>query len=280
MEAIENSQGAHADQGAYAEAAASSETGRKHTSVDDGQAVGFALGFSRDSWGNDTSVISRRGTDTSKDSPPWGYSWGIATPVMGIILQPVPAALAAQLPMLGEDRGWLVGEILPESPLCGGDGLKLYDVIMAVDCEPIDTIRQFRRVLAMSLGLDPIPVEIIRGGKAKTIQFYFVAAQEETPRQTGHPAARQQSVSVSRADGEHSLALASVDGVNYQLEVSFRRADGKNATQRLAGTVDKILQEAESLPSPVYKLIRDTLAPERDAIEGTEFSGPRAAWVP
>ena len=246
----------------YDEAARSSETRRKHTSVDDGRAtavVGNMVqptdGFVRDSWGN-------------------------ARPVMGIIVQPVPAALAAQLPMLGEDRGWLVSEILAESPLGGGDGLKLYDVIVAVDCEPIETIRQFRRVLAMSLGLDPIPVEIIRGGKAKAVELHYFAEPESAPHENARPAAANQSVSISFADRDLSLALASSDGVNYQLEVTYRDANGQSVKQRLAGTSAHILKQTGSLPVPVQQVIRRTLAPTPEA-EGTqEPSTPKDAVPP
>lgn len=207
-------------------------------------------------------------------------SWGQATPVMGIIVQPVPAALAAHLPVLGDDRGWMVSDILPESPLCGVDGLKRYDVIVAIDGQPIDTIRQFRRVLAMSLGLDPTPVEIIRAGKAKTIELNYFPRPENAPLRDTRPATGNQSVSISFADRDLSLALASIDGVNYQLEVTYHDAHGQSVKQRLEGTSAHILKQAGSLPVAVEQAIRRTLAHTHKA-EGThEPIAPKDAVSP
>jgi membrane-associated protease RseP (regulator of RpoE activity) len=199
---------------------------------------------------------------------------------MGIIVQPVPAALAAHLPALGEDQGWLVSDILPESLLGVVDGLKLYDVIVAIDGQSIDTIRQLRRVLAMSLGLDPVSVEIIRAGKAKIVELNYFPGSENTPRQDARPATGKQSVSISFADRDLSLALASIDGVNYQLEVTYRDAHGQSVKQRLAGTSAHILKQAASLPAPVQHAVRRTLAPTPEA-EGTlEPSTPKDAVQP
>lgn len=186
---------------------------------------------------------------------------GQATAVMGIIVQPVSAALAAHLPVLGEEQGWLVSDILYDSPLGGVDGLKLYDVIVTVDGQPIDTIRQLRRTLAMSLGIAPIPVEIIRAGKAKTAELKCFPGSEKVPRQVGRPVSDNQSVSISFADRDLSLALASIDGVNYQLEVTYRDTHGQSMKQRLAGTSAQILEQTGSFPAPVQQAIRRALAP-------------------
>jgi serine protease Do len=88
---------------------------------------------------------------------------------LGILIQDITPALAKQFE-LKDSSGALVGDVTPRSPAEKG-GVKSGDVIVEVNDRKIPNSRQLRLEIARSKPEEPISINIMRDGKARTLEL-------------------------------------------------------------------------------------------------------------
>jgi serine protease Do len=105
---------------------------------------------------------------------------------LGVQIQPVTPLIAESLE-LEEAKGALVAQVTPESPAAKA-GLAVGDVILALDGDSIDTVRELTRKVALAAPGEPRPLTIWRDGAALTLEVApglapgaQLAAVEATP---------------------------------------------------------------------------------------------------
>ncbi len=85
---------------------------------------------------------------------------------LGVIIDQVTEELRAQIPALGDRAGVVITRVMPESP-ADRAGIRVWDIVVAVDDEPFRNTEHFRRLIQSSRG--EITLTIIRRGKEKEI---------------------------------------------------------------------------------------------------------------
>lgn len=85
---------------------------------------------------------------------------------IGVACEPVPPAVRAQL-SVPEGQGILVGQVVPDSP-ADKAGIKQFDVLVAVDGKPLVAATDL--VGAVAAGEEKLSLELLRGGKKKTVE--------------------------------------------------------------------------------------------------------------
>ncbi|MBB4305057.1 serine protease Do [Rhodobium orientis] len=111
---------------------------------------------------------------------------------LGVHIQSVTGDIADSL-ALDEPTGALVAEVQPNSP-AEKAGLKTGDVVTAVDGEKIDNSKELARVVAGYQPDSTVKVEVLRGGKTRTIDVKLgrlndrvASADSETGNEDGTP---------------------------------------------------------------------------------------------
>jgi serine protease Do len=105
---------------------------------------------------------------------------------LGVQVQPVTPLIAESLE-LAETKGALVAQVTPESPAAKA-GLAVGDVILELDGEPVDTVRELTRKVALAAPGEAKPFTIWRSGEEMTLEVApglapgaELAAAEATP---------------------------------------------------------------------------------------------------
>jgi serine protease Do len=96
---------------------------------------------------------------------------------LGILIQPVPREAAASLG-LPDDRGALVSEVVAGSPAAAA-GLKVGDVIVALDGQPVVEARDLPRLVAGRPVGSTAEVAFLREGKRQTVRLTLGELPEE-----------------------------------------------------------------------------------------------------
>lgn len=86
---------------------------------------------------------------------------------MGIYCEPLPESLRAQLD-LPQDQGVLLEDVVADGPAAKA-GLKRYDVVTAIDDEPVGSQQELARLVMASQGKS-LKVRYLRAGKAATAE--------------------------------------------------------------------------------------------------------------
>jgi len=85
---------------------------------------------------------------------------------LGVVIGPLAEEVRAQIPALGDRVGVVVREVMPGSP-ADLAGIRVWDIVVAVDDRPFRSIEHFRRIIQSSTG--EITLTVIRKGKEKEI---------------------------------------------------------------------------------------------------------------
>ena len=99
---------------------------------------------------------------------------------LGVLIQPVDAALAKALGMEGT-KGALVAEVVPGGA-ADRAGMKSGDVIVGVDGTPVPSSEELPRVVARHAPGTHAKVEVLRNGKRQTLDIGLDELKDETAR--------------------------------------------------------------------------------------------------
>ncbi len=124
---------------------------------------------------------------------------------LGVQIQAVTPLVAESLG-LGEARGALVAQVTPESPAAAA-GLAVGDVILEIAGEPIDTVRELTRRVALARPGEPQPFTVWRHGEALSLEV----APGEAPAPQLAAAEPQPATPAATTVEALGLQLASLD---------------------------------------------------------------------
>ena len=104
--------------------------------------------------------------------------------ILGVVAQDITASLADAL-NLKSDKGAVVTTIIPESPAAKA-GIKVSDIILALNGKPIHSSEQLRDALGTMRPGSEIKLSFLRDGKDQTVNTVVgdpqkIAKQRETP---------------------------------------------------------------------------------------------------
>jgi len=100
--------------------------------------------------------------------------------IIGAVVQPVTVELAEAL-SLGQSHGVVVADVLPGSP-AESAGLKIQDIVLAVDGTPMESFPQFESFLLMHAKGDKLKLDLLRGKQEVTIEIPVVEQRDEIDR--------------------------------------------------------------------------------------------------
>ena len=89
---------------------------------------------------------------------------------MGVGIQDINPALAEQFNLLPDQRGALVGDVMPNSP-AEKAGFKSGDVVLEFNDKPVASSSRLHYDVAATAPGTTIPVKILRDGKEQTLQL-------------------------------------------------------------------------------------------------------------
>ena len=121
---------------------------------------------------------------------------------VGLMIQDITAGLARQF-KLSENRGALVGDVVPKGP-ADKAGVKSGDVVTEYAGKPVRDSRQFRLQVARTKPGEKVPVKVLRDGSTKTLELTI----QELPGSEGVAKADRESTDQGTLNG---VEVANVD---------------------------------------------------------------------
>ena len=181
---------------------------------------------------------------------------------MGVFVEPVPPALAAQLPAeIPQGQGLLVGRIEPGSP-AESAGLRPYDLLLSYNDQKLFSPEQLVRLVATDQPESSVKLQIARAGNLQTLdltlgggktQAYASMPQwvhpHQMPRQTFPPLVTQEEGKFS--ESFESLSIESLDQGRFKASIEFLDAEGNKQHHEFEGTrqeLHKQIGQAKNLP--------------------------------
>lgn len=222
---------------------------------------------------------------------------------VGVVTEPVPAALAAQLnEMVQSGQGVGVKLVLPDSPAHQA-GLKMFDVLTTFNGKAItssDVLRKF--VMDTSKG-SKVKFGVIRASKHQTIEVTLIqklyrhyqfsvrpVGQNQEPQKTKSAQPPQDGPIASRStetdplggrkmplglsqipvSTTHNLSLLFVGSIKegYSVEVSYQDANDTLQTHHFKGNLNEIGEQVLDMPDHVQMMINERLKELKMALRG------------
>lgn len=196
---------------------------------------------------------------------------------LGVVTEPVPDALAAQLKdRLPAGRGLVVKRLLPESP-AEKAGVRPFDVLTAANDQPLSSPDQLKGIVTRSAPQSLIRLKLLREAKAQTVD---VLPGERTISRLIHRHAGEDQAATGgktlekkiAAAGEllagnaaeslpaYSVGVQTRDGRQFQVEVSYSKDGGEETAHKTSGTSAEVTDRLKSLPKPVVDCVARQIA--------------------
>jgi serine protease Do len=143
----------------------------------DGKVVGlntFILSQSGGSEGIGFAIPSSVVNHAYKQLKQFGH---VSRKVVGAVVQPITMAMAEAL-NLPQDHGIIVADIMPGGP-AEAAGLKIQDVVQAVNDRPMQSVSQFATFLFLLDKGDQLKLEVLRGNEKMTLEIPVVERNDE-----------------------------------------------------------------------------------------------------
>lgn len=206
---------------------------------------------------------------------------------LGVVTEPIPEALAAQLKdVLPSGRGLLVTRVLPDSP-AGKAGMQPFDVLSAADAQPLASPDQLKALVTAGPAGQMLKLSFIRGAKLQVVDvqpgertvsrlIHRHLGPPETP--AAEPAAAK---SKSPGAGEkqasqpaYSVGVQTRDGRTFQVEVRIDAAEVESPAQKFTGTSAEILARLKMLPDSIQRSVTRQmvrLGEDRQSLRTVQF---------
>lgn len=174
---------------------------------------------------------------------------------LGMSMQPISPALAAQLQdVLPRPFGVVIEQIQLDSAAAKA-GLQAYDVLVEINGQPVWSPERVLELTEPAKVNDEAEWKLIRRAKLTTLKIAPANADEESPTQ---PAAERIVISHSLSMPAGNAAIGSVDGRTFQVELSFVD-DGRQQVLRLTGTPADIADGLKNVPAPLGAAVMQRL---------------------
>jgi hypothetical protein len=192
---------------------------------------------------------------------------------LGVFVEPLPPALAAQLPPnIPEGQGVLVGRIEPGSP-ADAAGLRPYDLLLSYNDQKLFTPEQLVRLVATDKPQQTVKLQIARAGNLQTLDLTLgMGKTREFARlpQWVHPHQMPQQAfppRVTQDEGKfsesfESLSIKSLDKGRFKASIEYLDADGNKQHHEFEGTrqeLHKQIRQAKNLPPQARRQLLNAL---------------------
>ncbi|MEQ8662900.1 MAG: PDZ domain-containing protein, partial [Gammaproteobacteria bacterium] len=179
---------------------------------------------------------------------------------LGVLIQDVTSELAESFGM-NKPRGALVSKVLDDSP-AGKGGLETGDVIVRFNGKAVDQSSDLPPMVGATRVGEKIPVEVIRGGKDRTLSVEIGALPEE---EGAELAAGGDAPGKSRVDARLGIAVTNLDdAARKRLEVEQGGVlieDLEDGPARQAGLrVGDVILQIDNIAVTSTKQFREVVA--------------------
>lgn len=190
---------------------------------------------------------------------------------LGVVTEPIPAALSAQLKeLLAPGRGLLVKRVLTDSPAAKA-GVQPFDVLSAADAKPLTTPDQLKELVTSQPSGRMLKLELIRGAKFQQVDvtpaerivsrlIHRHADSEQAPGDRGTESVAARHAVNAENDQPAPLPAYAVgvqtrNGRQFQVEVRISADSADDATHKLFGTAAEITARLKPLPEAVQRSV-------------------------
>jgi membrane-associated protease RseP (regulator of RpoE activity) len=204
---------------------------------------------------------------------------------LGVLLEPVPDALRAQLgSVLPSGQGVLIRDVEGNSPAAQA-GLKVYDIPISFNDQKIFSAQQLTRLVRADGPDKIVTLRVVRNGTAQDIKVTLGKAQVAAEsalrmpmdRQLLRPYATFPGTATSNWESFDSISLKKLEDGNFKAEIQYFGKDGKLLKQEFTGTRDAIREQIAKqpdLPSAERNQLLEALS-ARDEL----FAPPPLGWI-
>lgn len=220
-----------------------------------GEVVGINTAIIRQGQGIGFSIPINLAKDVSRQLKATGQ---VQRGFIGVGIQPLTPALKSALSIPKETSGALVASVLAQGP-AEAAGVKVSDIITAVDGNPITSDKELLREVAKLPAGVTVPLQLLRDGKVKTVRLTISERPGEevvSQRPVENPA-KQLRVGVAvadPADGSKGAVVMRVIPGSAAAKVGLRRGD------LIRSVGKKSVQNAREFTEAVERAERGSLA--------------------
>jgi hypothetical protein len=204
------------------------------------------------------------------------------TAYLGVAVEPLHPALAAQLPgLLSKGQGLLVVTVTPGSPAQKA-GIAPYDVLLAYDDQKLFSPKQLVKLVQYDEPGRDVAITLIRSGERQGVKVQLASrpqgsAEWRRPEpywHHGRPEHRWMWHQRPQAapgfwEAFESLSVKKLEGDRYQADVGYRIGDGTVQRREFQGTLEEIRRQVRAdrnLPPPVEAQLLQALAAPGDVM--------------
>jgi len=217
---------------------------------------------------------------------------------LGVVVEPVPAALHKQLPdILPEGQGLLVNQVIKDSPAARA-GLEPYDVLKTYGDKTITSPEAFSGLIQADKPGEEVVISYVRGGKPLTCKATLGEREAAHDRalpphifRLGPDNIFRRSLGGSGTPDDGGL-WETFDAIRFfrlkddlwRAEIEYRTKDGKKQSHVFEGSRGQIVKDVKAmkdLPENEREHLLRTLDPAQPVFEfhfpPTNFLGPQQA---
>jgi hypothetical protein len=210
----------------------------------------------------------------SKETPNTGTKIGY----LGMGFDTVPLAIRAHLPAnIGKQQGLIVTRFADNSP-AADDGIKIHDVLLSYDGQPIGKPGVFVQVIRMDKPGRKVKFTLLRQGQILTVpgtmgaQKKRITAQPKRQAQYPYPLPAQQRAGKAPPNANYKgLAIRKISKDIYDASIGFIGQDGKPTRRSYKGNRMQILQQimqARDLPPQARQQLLFAVQPKQKQNSG------------
>jgi hypothetical protein len=187
-------------------------------------------------------------------------------PYLGVVIEPVPAALAAHLPnVLTLDEGLLVADVADDSPAAKA-GLRQHDILLTYNDQKLLSGEQLTKLVRGDGVGTEVTLGIIRAGKSEKVKVTVGEHEVKAgPFDFGRgrilvdPQGRREALRILKdLEGKtakagasvkssfSSMRLESLDGDRFKAEIEYKNEKGDSLKRSFEGTRDEIRKQIEA----------------------------------
>jgi len=188
---------------------------------------------------------------------------------LGVVTEPIPEALAAQLKnTLTSGRGLLVKRVLPDSPAAKA-GLQPFDVVFQAQGQGVATSAELKAAITSPATIRPLTLQIIRGAKVQTVDILpgertlsrVIVRHRDTDTPIGEETVRVNPAGQADAPSPaYAVSVQTKNGRDFRVDVHVGGEDQTTARHKFNGDAAQITERMKSLPEPARRSLARQLA--------------------
>lgn len=181
---------------------------------------------------------------------------------LGVVLQPVPPPLRAQLGgVLPAGQGVMVRDVADDSPAANA-GLQPFDIIVAYDDQKLFSADQLANLVRSDAPNKGVSLQLVRGGAAAKLDVTLGKSAEDDNENAqaqlpwppmwrhpmgpySHPSVPPEQAQSGNWESFDSLSLEKRDDGSYQASIQYLDANGQLSKRQFTGSRDEIRDQVK-----------------------------------